>query len=81
MYFIFRFMNFYLSVVKSQKLTFNTISDFLIKKIPKQSIGIIGPRLKTEGTYKISLVRTSGTAFLKIRSKDFSETWHEVRPP
>ena len=53
------------------------------------NLRVIGPRLQTEGAYRISPVRPSVrlcvracvTAFLKIRTKDFSETWHEVRAP
>ena len=45
----------------------------------------IGHRLNTGGTYRIgfvcSFVHPSVTAFLKNRSKDFSETWYEVRTP
>ena len=45
-----------------------------------------GPRLKTEGTYKITVVHTSVRMyvrpyvmdFLRNRSKEFSKTWHEV---
>jgi hypothetical protein len=51
---------------------------------------VIGSRLKTEGTYRIRFVRpcvrpcvpasvrASVTAYLRNRSEDFSETWHEV---
>jgi hypothetical protein len=43
---------------------------------------IFGSRLKTEGTYRIRFVRPSVracvTAYLRNRSEDFSETWHEV---
>ena len=44
-----------------------------------------GPRLETGGTYRISPVRACvhacAAAFLQNGSKDFSETWYEVRHP
>ena len=44
---------------------------------------IIGPRLKTDGTYKVTLVcaavRACGTDYLRNLPKDFSKIWHEVR--
>ena len=76
--------------LEEAKLHFLNIEQFRELQISKFAypystdlrIVFIGPRVENRRSYNITPVRTyvrmCGTAYLKNRSKDFSEIWYEV---
>ena len=72
----------YITINKSLRVTY---SNFYNLYNNTNWIYFFGPRLKTGGTYRISLVRPSvcvsvcvSRIYLNNRSEDFSEIWHKV---